>query len=56
VAPIVVMQRTSCYGPTNRMRYVLAELGSVPSVPEFVVPEFVEFVVPEFVNSITKIL
>ena len=36
VTPIVVMQRTSCCWPTNGLRYVLAELGSVPSVPEFV--------------------
>ena len=36
MTPIVVMQRASCCWPTNGMRYVLAALGSVPSVPEFV--------------------
>lgn len=39
VTPIMVMQWTSCCWPTNGMRYVLAELGSVQSVPESVQPE-----------------
>jgi hypothetical protein len=29
------MLRTSCCWLTNGMRYVLTELGSLPSVPEF---------------------
>jgi hypothetical protein len=35
VITIVVMQRMPCCWLTNGMQYVLAELGSVPSVPEF---------------------
>ncbi len=31
---VVIMLRASCCWLTNGMRYVLAELGSVPSVPE----------------------